>query len=145
MSRTNDIPWVDGAIYQYRLVFRPGQIEIEIREDETVVESWIVADDLYTGGRFGYYINSLQNVHYGKLSFSLDDGTLLRIVDVEAADGYIRLGWEGGTPPYTIEGMAEASSAGWILRGSNLSTRTLLLPNAYEHRVYRVSGNSTPP
>lgn len=142
--RSNDVPWVDGVIYDYRLVFRPGQIEIEIHDGETLVESWSVADDRYAGGRFGYFINSLQDVHYGKLSFSLDDATPLRIVEFGNENGYFRLGWEGGVPPYTVESREDFSTAGWTVRGSALPARALLLPIAYDRRAFRVSDGSTP-
>ena len=65
--------------------------------------------------------------------------------DFGYADGYFRLSWEGGTPPYTIESRSDISPTGWMLRGSNLPTRTLLLPIAYESRLFRVGDSSTSP
>jgi hypothetical protein len=66
--RDNDIPWVDGVDYEFELRFVPGHIEITILGDDgNVIESWAVDDSRYVSGRFGYYINSLQDVRFGSV------------------------------------------------------------------------------
>lgn len=65
--RDNAIPWATGAGYRFRLRFRPGSFEIEIKDGSTVLESWTVQDPTFQGGRFGYYINSCQNVLFERV------------------------------------------------------------------------------
>lgn len=141
--RSNNVPWVNGALYDYRLDFQPGLIEIEIRDGTTVVESWTVADSTYTSGRFGYYINSLQDVFYGQLSFDLDPNAGdLRIVRAENVGCYFELGWEGGMPPYTLEENTGLFEPDWTPRATGLSTRFLRLPMPDERHFYRIVDSS---
>lgn len=63
----NDIPWVDGVDYQFTIAHEPPFIDIEIREGSTVLESWSLTDGGLGTGRFGYYVNSLQSVRFGRV------------------------------------------------------------------------------
>ena len=66
--RDNDLPWAANTTYEYTVRFTPGQIDIDIHQDEVLIESWSVADSTFTGGGFGVYINSLQGVTFGPVS-----------------------------------------------------------------------------
>ncbi len=98
--RENNIPWEADILYNYRIVLEPGLITLEIKNGETVLESWTVEDGTYPIGRFGYYVNSLQNVFYGRLNFTIFDGSGdLRISRTDFDGPYFSLGWDGGSPP----------------------------------------------
>ena len=66
MLATDTTPWVANTVYSYRLAFRPGGFEIEINDGATNIVDWAIPDSRYTGGRFGYYINSMQNTAYSR-------------------------------------------------------------------------------
>lgn len=142
--RQNNIPWEAGVVYDYSLVLEPGIITIEIKNDETVLESWIVEDDTYPTGRFGYYVNSLQNVFYGRLDFNILDAPgagELRISRTDIEGQYLSLGWEGGAPPYTLE---ESDNIGnWTVRGSGINGRSITLPAGHDVKFFRVKGSQT--
>ncbi len=66
----NAIPWVAGIDYDFTLSFRPGNFTIEVRNGPTLLQAWTSSDSTYTSGRFGYYVNSLQNVRFGQITLS---------------------------------------------------------------------------
>ena len=47
--------WERGVEYRYALDFAPGRAKITITEKGSIIESILVIDDAYTGGRFGFY------------------------------------------------------------------------------------------
>ncbi|MEL6427663.1 MAG: hypothetical protein AAFR54_00705 [Planctomycetota bacterium] len=63
----NSIPWVDGVDYEFTIRHEPPNISVEIREGTTVLETWNVVDAALRTGPFGYYVNSLQNVRFGRV------------------------------------------------------------------------------
>src|SRR5688572_16607658 len=60
----NTIPWDEFTDYTFRLNFTPGTFEIEVSEEATVLQNWIINDSTYTGGEFGFYNYSQGNVIY---------------------------------------------------------------------------------
>lgn len=68
--RDNNIAWGQYTDYDFELRFGGGTIEIIITAtiSGNVVEHWVVNDAAYTNGRFGYYVNSCQNVRFGRVS-----------------------------------------------------------------------------
>ncbi|MEM6640736.1 MAG: thrombospondin type 3 repeat-containing protein [Pseudomonadota bacterium] len=66
----NPMPWSINTLYDYTLRFQSGLIGIDIFEGEELIRSWSIQDNAFDAGRFGHYINSLQNVTYGPLSIS---------------------------------------------------------------------------
>lgn len=64
------IGWKDETRYDFRLVYRPGDIRLEVREgDETVVS--ITSDDAtYPSGSFGFYNYSQPSVRYDSFRFT---------------------------------------------------------------------------
>lgn len=62
--RHNTIPWADSTDYDFILNFSPGLFEITVRQGNTVLENWVVADNTYTSGNFGFYNYSQGPVIY---------------------------------------------------------------------------------
>jgi len=56
--------WEDEAVYDFHLVFRPGDIRIEIRQGDDVVVSLTSDDETYTSGNFGFFNYSQEAVRY---------------------------------------------------------------------------------
>ncbi len=83
--RHNTIGWEDFVDYEFQLTFFPGQFQIEVLEGDTVLESWTVDDDTYTGGGFGFYNYSQGNVLYSGFT-QRDLPPQQYVYDVEAVD-----------------------------------------------------------
>ena len=64
----NPIAWAADTTYDFTVRYQPGLIGVDIRDGETLVQSWSVADASLAQGRFGYYINSLEGVEFGPLT-----------------------------------------------------------------------------
>ena len=62
--------WDDRVVYDIRLVFRPGEINIQITQGTTEVVSISSRDKTYTSGKFGFYNYSQQGVRYEFFSIS---------------------------------------------------------------------------
>jgi hypothetical protein len=60
----NPTGWKDHAVYDIVLEFRPGDIEITIKEGITTVVSVQSSDTTYRSGRFGFYNYSQASVRY---------------------------------------------------------------------------------
>ncbi|MDX2020102.1 MAG: hypothetical protein SF187_07655 [Deltaproteobacteria bacterium] len=60
----NQTGWKDDTAYTFRLVFRPGDIRLEIKEDAVTVVSITSKDTTYAAGRFGFYNYSQEAVRY---------------------------------------------------------------------------------
>lgn len=69
--RQNNLTYSDFTDYTFRLNFQPGQFEITILEGNNILENWLVEDDTYTSGQFGFYNLSQSNVLYS--GFTLDN------------------------------------------------------------------------
>jgi RHS repeat-associated protein len=81
----NTIPWNEFTDYQFTLRFYPGEIKIIVKQGANVLADFTVNDATYTGGRFGFYNYSQEQVRYsGFRRLSLAQGTYT--YDVEAAD-----------------------------------------------------------
>lgn len=62
--RHNTIPWQDNTEYQFHLAFFPGTFQIEVKQGDTVLQSWSVSDNTYADGKFGFYNFSQGRVRY---------------------------------------------------------------------------------
>ena len=60
----NTIPWADFTDYDFKLTFFPGVFQIEVRQGNTLLESWTINDNTFTDGQFGFYNYSQNNVVY---------------------------------------------------------------------------------
>jgi hypothetical protein len=60
----NVVGWKDNANYSFRVVFRPGDLRIEIKEGNTTVVSIASKDTTYVKGQFGFYGYSQSAVKY---------------------------------------------------------------------------------
>lgn len=58
--------WVDNRLYDFHLDFNlnPGEIHVVIKDGATVLWDRTVVDNTFTGGQFGFFNNSQQNVRY---------------------------------------------------------------------------------
>jgi hypothetical protein len=58
--------WVDNTLYDFHLDFNvnPGEIHIIVKQGATELWNTTVIDNTYTGGEFGFFNNSQQNVRY---------------------------------------------------------------------------------
>ncbi|MDX2020928.1 MAG: hypothetical protein SF187_11870 [Deltaproteobacteria bacterium] len=64
-SRTlNPVGWKDNGVYDFTLVFKPGDISIEVREGANVVVNIKSNDSTFVDGKFGFYNYSQQSVRY---------------------------------------------------------------------------------
>jgi len=130
----NSIPWAAGIDYDFSLKFTPGSFTIRVWEGETLLESWTVNDSTYTSGRFGYFVNSLQDVRFGHV-FANEIGPVV-IDQIQANSGEAFVRWLGGEPPYVIEesetlqGMAPITGHIW--------NRAITLPSPADRDFFRV-------
>ena len=60
----NAIPWADVTAYQFSLDFHPGHFTITVSKGTTVLATIPIDDATYTGGKFGFYNYSQDNVVY---------------------------------------------------------------------------------
>ncbi|MCX4026081.1 tandem-95 repeat protein [Endozoicomonas sp. SM1973] len=60
----NDVPWTANVDYDFVLSFRPGQINITVKQGDQVIESFSVEDTTFTDGLFGFYNYSQSHVEY---------------------------------------------------------------------------------
>ena len=72
---SNDLVWAAGVDYDFSLRFVPGAIVIRVWQGTTMLQEWRVTDTTYPTGRFGYFVNSLQNVRFGQV-FVHDAGVM---------------------------------------------------------------------
>jgi hypothetical protein len=58
--------WVDQTLYNFHLDFNlnPGEIHIVVKQGATELWNTTINDTTYTGGQFGFFNNSQQNVRY---------------------------------------------------------------------------------
>ncbi|BCX46694.1 T9SSC-terminal target domain-containing protein [Haloferula helveola] len=130
----NNIPWADGVDYDFSLSFTPGAFTIRVWEGETVIQTWTVADTTHTSGRFGYFINSLQNVRFGQV-FSHDIGPVF-IDGIDRAGTDFSLRWSGGEPPYVLE--TSSALDGFTPATGHLWDRFLTLQAPGPRGFYRI-------
>jgi hypothetical protein len=64
--------WVENTVYDFELVFRPGDIQLKIRNGDDVVVDLESDDKTYTSGLFGFYNYSQEGVRYE--FFTLEPG-----------------------------------------------------------------------
>jgi hypothetical protein len=69
--RQNTVVWDDFTDCSFRLNFTPGLFEVEVKQGSTVREDWVVADNAYGSGVFGFYNYSQSDVRY--VGFTFDD------------------------------------------------------------------------
>lgn len=96
LSPPNDIPWEDFQEYKITLDFTPGRILIEVRKDDgTLLDRLEVNDSTFTGGRFGFYNYSQDQVVYS--GFAQEALNNIYFYDAEAVDP------DGGAIIYSID------------------------------------------
>lgn len=133
--RQNDLAWANGVDYDFSLRFTPGSFVIRIWEGDTVLETWEVEDATYLSGRFGYFINSLENVRFGQVFVNTMEP--IRIVGVEAFGNQLLLRWLGGEPPFRIERNPDLV-APWTPTTGNIWDRIQFVPIDGDKQFYRV-------
>jgi hypothetical protein len=60
----NPAGWKDNTDYDIELIFRPGDIQVTIKEADTVVVTITSSDSTYRSGKFGFYNYSQAGVRY---------------------------------------------------------------------------------
>ncbi len=65
--------WQDLADYDFRLVYRPGSIDLRITQGSTVAVSITSTDTTYRSGKFGFFNYSQEQVRYEFFSISPSD------------------------------------------------------------------------
>jgi Thrombospondin C-terminal region/PEP-CTERM motif len=68
----NLTPWDEFVDYNFRLNFTPGLFEIQVSQGATTLEHWIVANNTYTDGNFGFYNYSQGPVVYNGFTQELE-------------------------------------------------------------------------
>ena len=65
-NQSSTAGWVDNKLYDFHLDFNlnPGEIHVVVKDGATVLWDTTVIDNTYTGGQFGFFNNSQQNVRY---------------------------------------------------------------------------------
>ncbi|MCU0780567.1 MAG: hypothetical protein MUF04_05620 [Akkermansiaceae bacterium] len=100
--RQNNLVWAGGIDYDFSLRFTPGSFVIRIWQGDTVLETWTVEDPTYLAGRFGYFVNSLQNVRFGQVFAHPLAPVTIRGFERQGswASEPFQLRWIGGEPPF---------------------------------------------
>jgi hypothetical protein len=72
LSSATDNPegWVENVTYDFTLVYRPGDIEVTIKDGERIVAEIQSTDATYPSGRFGFYNYSQEGVRYEFVSIN---------------------------------------------------------------------------
>jgi len=70
--RHNTIGWADFTDYDFILNFSAGLFEITVKQGATVLENWVVADNTYASGNFGFYNYSQGSVIYNGFTQDTD-------------------------------------------------------------------------
>ncbi|HRI16507.1 MAG TPA: hypothetical protein PLX89_26235, partial [Verrucomicrobiota bacterium] len=109
--RSNSLPWVDGKDYRFTLRFTAGDFTIRVWDGDTPIETWTVNDSKFTQGRFGYFVNSLQDVRFGEVL--VGEIAPLRIVEFNRLYPTSSLRWSGGIPPYQLEQRPRFEAGQW--------------------------------
>lgn len=141
--RTNDLPWVDGADYDMVLRLRPGLIELEINQGSTNLASWSVTNHTYASGRFGYYVNSLQNVRFGQIVL---ESLVPHITSIQKTNGTeVALTWINGLPPFQVQIRTNIALGDWLDAGSLTTNQNGTVSSPGAASFFRVRGASVPP
>lgn len=136
LLRSNNIPWVDGKDYRFTLRFTPGNFHIRVWDGDTILTDWAIADARFGNGRFGYFINSLQNVRFGEVL--VGDIEPVKILRIERSPVTSALQWHGGVPPYRIERSFTLAPGSWILDRQLRWQRTGTETDSQDYRFYRI-------
>lgn len=94
LTPPDGIPWKHFQDYQITLEFTPGKISVEVRQDGVLLRRLEAEDDTFTGGRFGFYNYSQDNVVYS--GFTTEQLDNQYFYDSEAEDP------DGGTITYSF-------------------------------------------
>jgi len=134
---SNEIVWTSGVDYDFSLLYQPGAIVIRVWQGTTMLQEWPVADNTYATGRFGYFVNSLQEVRFGQV-FVHD----ARPVDFRSTaweedpmDGG-RVLWTGGEPPYVLERSSSLVPGSWSPLSGHLWKRDTVVPSGPANRAF---------
>lgn len=68
-AESNPNGWKDGTDYTFRLVFRPGDIVVEVYEGDETVVRMTSSDSTYRSGSFGFFNYSQPSVRYDSFRF----------------------------------------------------------------------------
>lgn len=142
--RTNDLAWVDGADYDMVLRLRPGLIELQMYQGTNNLVSWSVTNNAYSSGRFGYYVNSLQDVRFGQI---LLESIAPLITSIQRTNGNnVALTWINGLPPFQVQTRATNVALGdWLDVGGLATNQSRTVSSTNDASFFRVRGATVPP
>lgn len=132
----NDMPWVNGIDYDFSVRMTDDSIVVSIWQGNSLLESWTVENPAHAQGRFGYYINSLQNVRFGQV-FITDSGPL-RIDNIIPGQTHLKIGWSGGFPPYTLLWSPDLNE--WNEHETNIWDKNISFPINADVGFFQVTG-----
>lgn len=140
---TNNIPWVDGVDYDLVVRLEPGLIELEVHRDGTNIVAWSVNDNTYPSGRFGYYINSLQDVRFGQIVLE----NLAPVITSlhRPNESVVDLTWVNGLPPFQVQSRTNLVLGNWIDVGGETTNQSQTVDSPAEASYFRVRGAVVPP
>lgn len=108
LYRRVDIPWQQFVDYRIILDIKPGTASIYILDGNTILDSFIVRDDTYLSGRFGFYVSSQDDVFYSARLLPRDPTADLVVSDVTS----------------TTDGINDTYTATVLNRGGGAMTAT---------------------
>jgi hypothetical protein len=137
--RQNSLVWAAGVDYDFSLRFTPGAFVIRIWQGDTVLETWTVQDNANPAGRFGYFVNSLQNVRFGQVFVHPLSPVTVRSFERQGSGvtDPFKLKWIGGEPPFQVE-QNNTLSGTWQPLSGKLWTRELLVPGNEGRAFFKV-------
>jgi hypothetical protein len=62
--RANNLAWASFTDYDFLLNFSAGMFQVQVSQNNTVLENWLVSDSTFTGGDFGFFNQSQPSVLY---------------------------------------------------------------------------------
>ena len=133
----NGLAWGDGKDYHFSIRFLPGSFVIRVWDGANVVQEWVINDSTYLNGKFGYFINSLQDVRFGEVLVG-DIAPIDLCGDVTGSTN-VSLQWLGGEPPFRLEtntSLSGTRSSDGQLRWDRTATMQEML--TIDRKFYRI-------
>jgi len=137
--RQNALPWVDGVDYDFSLRDTATGFIIRVWQGGTVLQEWRVENAADISGRFGYFVNSLQNVRFGQVfTHDLQQVNIRSFTWQSAPGSPLNLRWIGGEPPYILERRPDLVGGMWQPLSDLLWSRDSLAPYVPPRDFFRI-------
>jgi len=104
-----------------------------------VLQEWRVENAADISGRFGYFVNSLQNVRFGQVfTHDLQQVNIRSFTWQSAPGSPLNLRWIGGEPPYILERRPDLVGGMWQPLSDLLWSRDSLAPYVPPRDFFRI-------